>query len=131
MAQKIKSTKRLGLEGSRVSKQLFNKRNTNEENFIDIQTLHNIPYLIFYFANEGKLQLTPLMETHERKQLTIKIPSDNPPSLSIYDNMLAVHLKAERITFIYEINYNNFQPLVSPYPLAHENKELISQLYEN
>jgi hypothetical protein len=71
------------------------------------------------------------MEHQERKQLTIKLPSDSPPIVSIYDNMLVVHLKVERITFIYEINSNNFQPLVSPYPLSHENKELISQLYEN
>lgn len=61
----------------------------------------------------------------------IKLPSESPPSFNVYDNMLVVHLKNEKITFIYEINPSNFQPLVSPYPLAHENKELNDFIYTN
>jgi hypothetical protein len=130
MAQRIKLTKTLGLEGNRISKELFsNNKRLFDDNFIDIQSLHNVPYLFFYYSNKGKLQLTPLGEATERRQLTIKLPSDSPPSFNVYDNMLVVHLKNEKITFIYEINPTNFQALVSPYPLTHESKELSCQVY--
>ena len=51
MAHKIKSTKNLGLEGNRISKELFNKKKSADENFIDVQNMHGVPYLIFYYAS--------------------------------------------------------------------------------
>lgn len=77
--------------------------------------------MFFYYANEGKLQLTPLSEGSEKKQIIIKLPSDSPPSFNIFDNMLTVHLQNEKITFIYDINPSSFQALVSPYTVTHEN----------
>lgn len=74
--------------------------------------------MFFYYANEGKLQLTPL-DVSEKKQVIIKLPSDSPPSFNIFDNMLTVHLQNEKITFIYDINPSSFQALVSPYTIIH------------
>jgi hypothetical protein len=49
--------------------------------------------MFFYYSNEGKLQLTPLVESLDKKEVTIKLPSDSLPSFNIVDNMLVVHLK--------------------------------------
>lgn len=73
-------------------------------------------------ASEGKLTLTPIEDQGTRKSVTIKLPSDSLPLFNIADNMLAVHLKNERITFIYDIGPTSFQTLVSPYPLVHEDR---------
>jgi hypothetical protein len=72
-------------------------------------------------ASEGKLKLTPIDETLSHKAITIKLPSDSVPIFNIIDNMLAVHLKNEKITFLYDIGPLSFQTLVSPYPLTHED----------
>lgn len=93
MSRRIKSRKSLGVEGSRINKEIFlQKKDIPEDYYIDIQRIQNTPYLFFYYSNEGKLQLTPLIES-EKKQVTIKLPSDSLPSLNIFDNMLVVHLK--------------------------------------
>lgn len=92
-----------------------------EDYFIDIHKINNAPYIFFYSSSEGKLQLIPLLEGSEKKQVTIKLPSDSLPSFNVVDNMLVVHLKNEKITFIYDVNNTSFQTLVSPYPLAHEH----------
>lgn len=44
--------------------------------------------------------------------------------------MLVVHLKVEKITFIYDLNANALQPLVSPYPLRHKDPSPIKNVYE-
>lgn len=45
--------------------------------------------------------------------------------------MLAVHLKNEMITFLYDIGTTTFQTLVSPYPLTHSNEKIGSdKIYE-
>lgn len=50
--------------------------------------------MFFYFAHEGKLQITPLViDNYQKKRLTIKLPSDSIPIFNIVDNMLVVHLK--------------------------------------
>ena len=82
-------------------------------------------------SNEGKLRLTPLDETLTHKPVVIKLPSDSMPIFNIIDNMLAVHLKNEKITFLYDVGPNSFQTLVSPYPMAHEDKSITSeQIYQ-
>lgn len=93
MAHRIRTKKWLGLEGSIIGKEIFTARKKQPEDYlIDLQRLHGTPYLLFYYANEGKLQLTPLVEG-DRKQVIIKLPSDSLPSLSVVDNMLVVHLR--------------------------------------
>ena len=52
------------------------------------------------------------------------------PDFAVIDNMLTVHLKVEGITFIYDLNGYNLQPLVSPYPLRHKDEAKIKNCYE-
>ena len=55
----------------------------------------------------------------------IKLPSDSIPHFNVVDNMLVVHLRNERITFIYDVKGLTPQMLVSPFPLIHDkNKQL-------
>lgn len=61
MAQRIKLKRRFGLEGNRIGKEIFAAK-SNENYIIDIHSINNTPYMFFYYANEGKLQLTPLSE---------------------------------------------------------------------
>jgi hypothetical protein len=75
-------------------------------------------------ASEGKLKLVPVDEHGLKKPVTIKLPSDSLPLFNIVDNMLAVHLKNEKITFIYDIGASTFQTLVSPYPVPHDDKSI-------
>jgi len=44
--------------------------------------------------------------------------------------MFVVHLKVEGITFVYDLNGNNLQPLVSPYPLRHKDQCSVKNVYE-
>lgn len=81
----------------------------------------NKGYLIFYYGNEGKLRLYPISEEIPDKPLMIKLPSDSIPHFNIIDNMLIVHLKNEKITFIYDVKGYQIQMLVSPFPLTHKN----------
>lgn len=91
----------------------------NEDFFINALRIYNICYICFYMASEGKLKLTPIDDSCTHKVIVIKLPSDCLPIFNIVDNMLAVHLKNERITFLYDIGPTSFQTLVSPYPLQH------------
>jgi hypothetical protein len=62
MAKRIKSKKSFGLEGSRINKEIFlQRKDMPEDYFIDIQRIHGTPYLFFYYSNEGKLQLIPMV----------------------------------------------------------------------
>lgn len=58
------------------------------------------------------------------------MPSDSIPDFVVVDNMFVVHLKVEGITFIYDLNGNTLQPLVSPYPLRHKDNCEIKKVYE-
>jgi hypothetical protein len=59
--ERIKRTKSIGLESSRINKEIFSKKNVNEDYFIDVLRINGTPYLSFYFSGEGKLQLTPMV----------------------------------------------------------------------
>jgi hypothetical protein len=59
------------------------------------------------------------------------LPSDSIPDFNILDDMLVVHLKNEGITFIYDLNGNILQPLVSPYPLRHRDEKHLTNIYES
>lgn len=62
MQKRIRTKKCFGLEGSRINKEIFlQRKDISEDFFIDIQTIHGTPYMFFYYSNEGKLQLTPLV----------------------------------------------------------------------
>lgn len=76
-------------------------------------------YIVFYFGNEGKLKLVAISEEQDKesKEISIKLPSDCLPSFVVVDNMLIIHMKNEKITFIYDINNLNVQMLVSPFPV--------------
>lgn len=45
--------------------------------------------------------------------------------------MVVVHLKVEGITFIYDLNGNVLQPLVSPYPLRHRDEKEALNIYDS
>lgn len=60
----------------------------------------------------------------------IKLPSDSLPSFNIVDNMLVVHLRNEKITFVYDIKGTQIQMLVSPFPLTHNQSQEISLIYK-
>lgn len=129
IAHRIKTSKTLGLESSRSSKEMFGV--SGGDSFVEVHSLYGLAYLFFYSAGEAKLQLTPLVESSERKALTIKLPGISAPSLNIYDNMVVVHLRGEGITFIYEINAASFAALVAPYAVPHERQALSRQVYES
>ena len=103
-------------------------KSVNEDYFIDVLRVYNICYICFYMAGEGKLKLTPIDEAFVHKPIIIKLPSDSVPIFNIVDNMLAVHLKNEKITFLYDIGPTSFQTLVSPYPLNHEDEKITADL---
>ena len=44
------------------------------------------------------------------------------PIFHVVDNMLVIHLRNEKITFIYDVINGNAQMLVSPFPLDHETR---------
>ena len=87
--------------------------------------MNNKSYLIIYFGNEGKLRLYPITEdySHE-KEVTIKLPSDSVPFFNVVDNMLVINLRNEKITFIYDVNANGAQMLVSPFPIEHSTRKI-------
>lgn len=43
--------------------------------------------------------------------------------------MLVVHLKIEGITFVYDLNGQNLQTLVSPFTLKHKDQSPIKKVY--
>lgn len=61
--------------------------------------------------------------------MIIKLPSDCPPRINVYDNMLLIHLPAEKISFIYDILPNSSQALVPPFCLINEDNKLDNELY--
>ena len=83
--------------------------------------MNNRSYLVLYFSNEGKLKLYPIAEEPE-KEISIKLPSDSVPIFHVVDNMLVIHLKNEKITFIYDVSNGGAQMLVSPFPLDHTTR---------
>ncbi len=61
--------------------------------------------------------------------MIVKLPSDSIPEFCVIDNMLVVHLKVEGITFIYDLNNQSLQALVSPFPLRHKDDSPIKKVY--
>ncbi|CAM6005794.1 unnamed protein product [Sphagnum balticum] len=101
----------------------------NEEYYIDIIRIQSVPYMAFYYPDEGKLKLTPMLEQSDKKEVTIKLPSDSLPKFNVVDNMLVIHLKNEKITFLYDVNADDAQTLVSPFPLLHSGEQDVGKLY--
>jgi len=72
-----------------------------------------------------------MLENSDKKDITVKLPSDAVTSFNVVDNMLVVHLKNEKITFIYDISNDGFQTLVSPYPLPHTQEQNTAKIYKS
>lgn len=85
--------------------------------------------MVFFFAEQGLLKLFSMFDDKE-KEIIQKLPSDSIPDFVVVDNMFVVHLKVEGITFIYDLNGHNLQPLVSPYPLRHKDQCEVKKVYE-
>ena len=128
LVDKAKEDKSLGFDWGKNNQDIFSKKE-NETHYVNLIKVNKKCYLIFFFAEQGLLKFFSIFDEKE-KDVIQKLPSDSIPDFNVVDNMLVVHLKIEGITFIYDVNGNNLQPLVFPYLLRDKESCEIKKFYE-